>query len=82
MEILNYIKESVLEVIKSFFIHDTDVISIDTKKILENPIDKELYFNTIDQLIELSKMSEFSNNSDKLKKTITLSDNSTITLTL
>lgn len=82
MEMLKYIKESVLEVIKSFFTHDTDVISIDTKKIFENPIDKELYFNTIDQLNALSKTSEFSNNRDKLKKTITLSDKSTITLTL
>jgi len=82
MEVLKYIMESVLEVIKSFFIHDTDVISIDTKKILENPIDKELFFTTIDQLNALSKMPEFSNNRDKLKKTITLSDNSTITLTL
>lgn len=54
-----------------------DVISVETKKILTNPKDKKLYLDTVRELKDQMEKGEKS-----AKKTITLSDNSEITLSI
>ena len=75
MSLINLIKENIFYVFRSFFIADMDVISIETKKILTNPKDKKLYLDTVRELKEQLEKGEKS-----AEKTITLSDNTTITL--
>ena len=75
MSLINLIKQNVIYVFRSFFIPDMDVISVETKKILKNPKDKKLYLDTVRELKEqLEKGEKFA------EKTITLSDNTEITL--
>ncbi|OYD44325.1 hypothetical protein CHU00_17605 [Sphingobacterium cellulitidis] len=77
MSLINLIKENIFYVFRSFFIADMDVISVETKKILTNPKDKKLYLDTVRELKDQMEKGEKS-----AKKTITLSDNSEITLSI
>lgn len=75
MSLINLIKENIFYVFRSFFIADMDVISVETKKILTNPKDKKLYLDTVRELKE-----QLENGEKSAEKTITLSDNTKITL--
>lgn len=75
MSVFNHIIISVKSVVKSFFIADMDVISIDTKKILSNPDDKARYLKAIKELREQSDKGKRN-----VETTITLSDDSQVTL--
>ncbi len=77
MSVLNNIKESIIFIFRSFFIPDTDVISVDTKRILSNPEDKKLYIKTVNEL-----KNELQKGGKEKSRTITLSDNTRITLSI
>lgn len=77
MSILNHIKQNIVFVFRSFFIPDMDVISVDTKKLLSNPEDKKLYLKTVHEL-----KAELEKGGKETSRTIILSDNSEITLSI
>ena len=75
MLFLQHLKDNIIFILKSFFIPDIDVISVDTKRLFNNPIDKKLYIDTIYEL-----KAELEKGSKQISKTITLSDKTQITL--
>ncbi len=77
MPLLQQIKDNIIFIFRSFFIPDMDVISVDTKKLLSNPQDKKLYIETVYEL-----KAELARGGKETTKTITLSDNSQITLSI
>ncbi|GEM_PF-3209732 len=77
MLFLKQLKDNIIFILKSFFIPDIDVISVDTKRLFNNPIDKKLYIDTIYEL-----KAELEKGSKQISKTITLSDKTQITLSI